>query len=60
MAVAALAKAPQNVTRIVGLMIFAPPARAPIAPSAARQMSETPKTVNAICPAGATSAAPVP
>jgi hypothetical protein len=56
-AVAAIAKAPQKVTRMVGLTIFAPPARAPIAPSPAKQTSEAPDTVDAVHPAGASKVA---
>src|SRR3546814_18003919 len=44
-----MARAPQNVTRKVALATFAPPARAPMAPSKARKISEaieTPATRN--------------
>jgi hypothetical protein len=39
-AVAAIARAPQNVTRIVGLRTSAPPVRAPTMPSKARKASD--------------------
>jgi hypothetical protein len=39
-AVAAIANAPQKVTRIVGMTIAAPPIRAPIAPRPARQSND--------------------
>src|SRR6476620_4039182 len=38
------ANAPQNVTRAVARRMFAPPARAPIAPSSARKPSDAPDT----------------
>jgi hypothetical protein len=43
-AVTAIATAPQKVTRIEPLKIFAPPVLAPMAPSTARHMIETPAT----------------
>ena len=42
----------QNVTRIVGFRIPAPPALAPAAPNRARQTSDPAETVNAVLPAG--------
>ena len=40
-AVSAIASAPQNITRSKDLLMGAPPATAPSAPSAAKQASET-------------------
>ena len=44
-AVIASANAPQNVTRTVARRMFAPPARAPMAPSRARKPSDAPATI---------------
>ena len=43
-AVSAIASAPQKVTRTVAFATFAPPARAPIAPSRARKPSDAIET----------------
>ena len=43
-AVTAIASAPQKAARIIPAATFAPPVRAAIAPSAARQTSEVPAT----------------
>jgi len=50
-AVSAIANAPQNVTRIVGLRISAPPALAPIIPSAARHPND-PTEISLAAPSG--------
>ena len=44
-AVTPIASAPQNVTRMVGFRMFAPPALAPIMPSRARNTKEPTETV---------------
>ena len=44
-AVRAIAKAPQNATRMVGRKIAAPPAFAPNAPSAARKINDVTDTI---------------
>src|SRR6516164_4646358 len=44
-AVTPIASAPQNVTRMVGFRMFAPPALAPIMPSKARNTKEPTETV---------------
>ena len=56
-AVNAIASAPQNTTRSVGLITGAPPARADIAPSAVRTTSEVPATTGTTDDAGDISAA---
>ena len=52
-AVSAMASAPQNVTRAVARRTFAPPARAPIAPSRARNSSDAAETMGTSKPLGA-------
>src|SRR5271168_883418 len=59
-AVTAIASAPQNVTRKVGLTIDdAPPAKAPIAPSAAKNINEAEGTTASSADSGANTAASV-
>jgi hypothetical protein len=53
-AVSAIASAPQNVTRCVGLKTPAPPALAPMAPSSARNASDAKETVVTSIDAGDT------
>ena len=53
-AVKAIASAPQNVTRAVPRRMFAPPARAPIAPRKARKARDAADTMATSAPAGDT------
>ena len=51
-AVIVMAKAPQKVTRVTPLMMFAPPTRAATPPNRARNKSELPETTTMILDAG--------
>lgn len=55
-AVVAMATVPQNMTRSVGLRMLAPPARAPMAPSAASPTRQASDTLQTTVPAGESSA----
>jgi hypothetical protein len=56
-AVAVIASAPQTVTRVAALMVFAPPVRADTAPSNARLISDAMETTGIACETGVNATA---